>query len=610
MKIEKLTKVDSKWKYFLPGVTKTEQGFRISTIAPGKDCVLLLKEHKNIHRIPFSEAERTGHVWTMELQGEAFDGIEYCLESEGEAFTDLFGRAFPERSVWGEQGLMPEPAWSAFPTEDFDWEDDKKPCIPYEDSLFYQLHVRSFTKHSSSRVKEKGTFAGILEKLEHLKELGVTAVKLMPVNEFSEVMLTEKNGPDKVQTPIGRLNCWGYVPGYYFAAKAAYADGRAGQASGELKKLVREFHKNNMEIIIELFFTGSENVLLIQEAARFWVREYHVDGIHLKGTVNAALLSEDPYLAGTKLLYDGWDKEEASGSRTLAECNDGFRNDMRRFLKGDEEQINSLIFRSKRNPRGYAVVNYMAETNGFTMMDMVSYDRKHNEDNGENNRDGSDFNYSWNCGTEGPSKKKAIVKMRKKQLRNAFLLLLLSQGTPMLLSGDEFGATKGGNNNSYCQDNAVSWINWNLKNTNRDLFEFVKHAAAFRRDHPVFHRPDEPRLLDYLACGHPDVSYHGVKAWCPEFENFRRQLGIMYCGKYGKKADETEDDYFFVAYNMHWETHEFSLPKLPKGLKWHVSFNTDAEAENGFYEAGEELLLENQKEFPVPARSIVVFSGL
>lgn len=361
---------------------------------------------------------------------------------------------------------------------------------------------------------------------------------------------------------------------------------------------------------MDLFFSGLEEPAYALDVVRYWAREYHVDGFHLIGYAPNDLLARDPYLSRVKLWADHWDNLPGPGKRKhLAEYNDGFEIDMRRLLKGDEDQINNLVFRSKRNPKEAGVINYMANVNGFTLMDMVTYDRKHNEANGENNLDGADYNYTWNCGVEGPTRKKKVVEMRRKQLRNAILILLLSQGTPLIMAGDEFGDTKGGNNNSYCQDNETSWLNWNLANTNQDLLEFVKFAIAFRKKHRIFHMEQEPRIMDYLGCGQPDISYHGVKAWCPEFENFRRQLGIMYCGNYAEKEDGTPDDSFFVTYNMHWEPHEFSLPNLPKGKKWHVAINTDEGSRNGIYQEGKEPVLEKQKHFMVPPRSIVVFIG-
>lgn len=615
MRVDELVKTKTDCRSFPFGITRTEGGIHICTAAPGTSCCLVISEkgeNGGERKIPFSENARIGNVWNMDLLGENFEDFLYCLEVDGKQLPDPFARSFTGRETWGTLELVKTQMRSHFLPAPFDWEGDKSLKIPYEDSIIYRIHPRGFTKHSSSRVKDKGTFKGIMGKIDYLKELGVTAVELLPVNEFLEVMVADgaDGGPYHCEEPTGRLNYWGYVPGYYFAPKASYASGKEKHPVEEFKQLVKELHRNHLEVIIELYFNEKENPIIVQEAVRFWVREYHIDGVHLTGFVNTGLLEQDPYLAATKLFACGWGTEDAPGKRHLGEYHDGFMMDMRRILKGDEDQMNQLIFRTKRNPRGMGVVNYMANTNGFTMMDMVSFERKHNEANGEGNRDGSDCNYTWNCGIEGPTKKKKIVDMRKKQLRNAFLLLLLSQGTPLILGGDEFGSTKCGNNNAYCQDNEISWLNWNLLNTHRDLYEFVKYTIAFRQRHPVFHKAEEPRVMDYLACGHPDVSYHGVKAWCPEFENFRRQLGIMYCGEYNKRADGMPDDYFFVAYNMHWEPHEFALPKLPKGMLWHVAFNTDDDAENGIYEEGNELFLENQKQYLVYARSIVVFAGL
>ncbi|WP_347559724.1 hypothetical protein [Clostridium sp. AM58-1XD] len=360
--------------------------------------------------------------------------------------------------------------------------------------------------------------------------------------------------------------------------------------------------------MIELYFTGKESPVFVLDAVRYWVREYHVDGIHLVGAVPVKLLGTDPFLSRTKLFATSWDGVPGGNRKHLGEYNDGFQVDMRRLLKGDEDQLNNLVFRTKRNPKDYAVINYIANTNGYTLMDMVCYEMKHNEKNGEGNQDGSNYNYTWNCGVEGPTRRKKVQEMRKKQIRNALLMVFLSQGTPLLMAGDEFGNSQNGNNNAYCQDNDTSWLNWDLVRTNEDILEFVKYAIAFRKKHPVFHMDEEPRVLDYKACGYPDISFHGVKAWKPEFESFRRQLGVMYCGDYAEK-DGQGDDYFFVAYNMHWEPHEFALPNLPKNRKWHVAFNTNEASCNGIFREGEEPEVKNQKQFMVSSRTIVVFVG-
>lgn len=596
------------------GTTVIEGGVHFSIDAGGESCNLMLYQtgqEETACVIAFPEEERIGDVWSMTVLREDFAGLEYCYEVDGVLISDPYGFAFSGREEWGNPELSGRVLKSPVISESFDWEGDKPLNLPFQDCIFYKIHPRGFTKHQSSGVKKKGTFAGIIEKIPYLKELGITTLELMPVVEFQEMILPGglDGNPYGISEPTGKINYWGYGSGFYFAPKSSYCAGRRKHPVHEFKSLVKALHMAGLEIVIELFFQGNEHSALILDAVRFWVQEYHVDGIHLVGADRNELIKNDPYLSQTKLLANTWDGYQERRKKHLAEYNDGFMVSMRRFLKGDEDQLSDLIFRSKRNPDNYGVVNYMANANGFTLMDMVSYDRKHNDPNGERNQDGSDYNYSWNCGVEGGSRKKKITELRKKQIRNAVLLLFLSQGTPLLLSGDEFGHTKLGNNNSYCQDNAISWVNWNLMKSNHDIYEFVKSVIAFRKKHPIFHMEREPRVMDYLACGHPDVSYHGVKAWYPEFENFRRELGILYCGKYAKKPDGTEEDYFFVVYNMHWENHKFALPNLPKKFRWYVVFNTDMREENGMLEERRELPVEDQKSYHVPARTIVVLIG-
>lgn len=601
-------------RIFPMGLTVTEGGIHVSAEASGDDCSLVLfregQEEPDL-LIPFPEEGRMGDVWSMDISGIDMKGRLYCFQSAGALFPDPYGRSFVGRETWGDLENAGKLLKSRAEEEKFDWKGDKPLQIPYEDMVMYRIHVRGFTRHPSSKTHDKGTFRAVLDKIPYLKELGITTLEVMPVNEFDEIMMPPSivGNPYGMDQPTGKLNYWGYAPGFYFAVKASYASGRAKSPEWEFRMLVKELHKAGIEIIPELYFSGAESPVFVMDVVRYWIQEFHVDGIHLVGFAPTGLLGNDPYLSRTKLMSTTWDGISGGRTKHLAEYNDGFLVDMRRLLKGDEDQMNNLIFRTKRNPKDHGVINYIANTNGFTMMDMVSYDMKHNEANGENNQDGNSYNYSWNCGIEGPTRRKKLLDLRKKQIRNAVLLVMLSQGTPLLLSGDEFGNTKNGNNNTYCQDNETSWLNWNQLRTNRDLFEFVKAAIAFRKKHPVFHMPKEPMVMDYLSCGHPDVSYHGVKAWCPEFENFRRQMGIMYCGLYAQKEDGKPDDYFFVAYNMHWEPHEFALPNLPKKMKWRIALNTDAKDVNGVYEEGLEVPAENQKQIMVEARTIVVFIG-
>ena len=603
------------------GLTRTDGGIHVSAVAAAKACSLLLfvKEDKNgkearfreVRNIPFPEEGKTGHVWSMTLNG-AFDDLYYAFEADGKRFSDPYGRSFAGRERWGRLSHAKRLLLSPVAEPEFDWRGDRPLHIPYEDCIVYRAHVRGLTKHASSGTEHRGTFRGVVDKIPYFKELGITTLELLPPVEFQEVMMPEnvEGNPYGTSEPTGRLNYWGYAKAGMFAPKASYADPGTNPVT-EFKYMVRELHKAGLEVVPELYFSGREVPEFVLETVRFWVREYHVDGIHLTGYAPTVLLATDPYLAGTKLWALSWEAEKpaAGEKKHLGEYNDGFLIDMRRALKGDEEQMSSLIYRNRRNPAETGVLNFMAGTNGFTMMDMVSYDQKHNEANGENNRDGSDYNYSWNCGAEGHVRKKKIQELRSRQLRNAMLLLFLSQGTPVLLAGDEFGNSQNGNNNAYCQDNEISWLNWNLNKWDQALLDFVKHVIAFRKAHPVFHMEQEPRVMDYLACGHPDISYHGVNAWQPEFENFRRQIGILYCGAYAKKSNGENDDFFFVIFNMHWEPHSFALPNLPKNLVWSLAFDTSDSAAGGYYEEGQERQILNQKNYMVPSRSVLVFQG-
>lgn len=603
------------------GLTRTDGGIHVSAVAAAKACSLLLfvKEDKNgkearfreVRNIPFPEEGKTGHVWSMTLNG-AFDDLYYAFEADGKRFSDPYGRSFAGRERWGRLSHAKRLLLTPVAEPEFDWQGDRPLHIPYEDCIVYRAHVRGLTKHASSGTEHRGTFRGVVDKIPYFKELGITTLELLPPVEFQEVMMPEnvEGNPYGTSEPTGRLNYWGYAKAGMFAPKASYADPGTNPVT-EFKYMVRELHKAGLEVVPELYFSGKEVPEFVLETVRFWVREYHVDGIHLTGYAPTVLLAKDPYLADTKLWALSWEAEKpaAGEKKHLGEYNDGFLIDMRRALKGDEEQMSSLIYRNRRNPAETGVLNFMAGTNGFTMMDMVSYDQKHNEANGENNRDGSDYNYSWNCGAEGHVRKKKIQELRSRQLRNAMLLLFLSQGTPVLLAGDEFGNSQNGNNNAYCQDNEISWLNWNLNKWDQALLDFVKHVIAFRKAHPVFHMEQEPRVMDYLACGHPDISYHGVNAWQPEFENFRRQIGILYCGAYAKKPNGENDDFFFVIFNMHWEPHSFALPNLPKNLVWSLAFDTSDSAAGGYYEEGQERQILNQKNYMVPSRSVLVFQG-
>ena len=612
------------------GVTQEENGVHILVQGRAGEVRLLLYrpgEKKPCEEISFDPKYRMGDVWELALDRTDFASFEYNFMIDGKIVTDPNARVITGREKWADRKRAGKPVRGRILSEEFDWEDDVNPETPYAETILYKLHVRGFTAHASSGVSARGTYAGVMEKIPYLKELGITAVELMPVTEFDEIMMSSSGSSfhNAKQEPTGYLNYWGYGPSYLYAVKTAYASRETMSAEGEFKTLVKELHKAGIECIPEMYFTGKELPGEILSVLRYWVEEYHVDGFHLTGFPDLSLAAEDPFLKRTKLFAENWnevmnrrpkqgyvtpgDGAVSVEEKNLAEYNMQFMEDMRRFLKGDEGMLSAFEFRNRRNPAEYAVIDYMANTNGFTLMDTVSYDRKHNEKNGEENRDGSDYNYSWNCGAEGPTRKKKIVELRKQLLKNAYLLLFLSQGVPLLMAGDEFGNSQDGNNNAYCQDNAVSWLNWKLLETHKDQVDFVKRLIAFRKAHKMFHMDREPRIMDYKSCGRPDVSYHGENAWKPEFENFRRQFGILYWGAYAKRSDGSDDANFYVAYNMHWEPHMFGLPHLPKGARWRVICSTADPDVEDIPADGTGETLKNQMMLAVPPRGIMILES-
>ena len=321
-------------------------------------------------------------------------------------------------------------------------------------------------------------------------------------------------------------------------------------------------------------YFSDETPELITDCIRYWVMEYHIDGVHLYGPPCALnVCATDPVLSYTKIITVFWDGKRGH-VRHMADYNDGYLGIIRRFLKGDDNQLEDFINTQRNNPQNAAVINYITNHNGFTLNDCVSYDRKHNEANHENNRDGESFNYSWNCGFEGRTKKKKVLALREKQMKNALMMLMFSAGTPLIFGGDEFLNSQLGNNNPYCLDNEISWVNWNDNEVSKRMTEFVKKLISFRKKYNILHMKDKLLASDSLSCGYPDISYHGSGAWYQVTENYNRHIGIMYCTKYSDcKTNAGNDDEFeliYIAYNMHWEAHELALPKISESSSWNV----------------------------------------
>lgn len=604
------------------GVSKVENGVQFAISLPyEKECKLNLYDKTDGRKVvlTISEEYKIGSVFSVILEDIPFDSYEYNYEGKNGVFTDPYANSIRGREKWGEISQKAIRCGISF--DEYEWKEKKPLGLSHSDLILYQLHVRGFTKHSSSKVKHRGTFLGLQEKIPYLKELGVNGILLMPCYEFNEILQPENgHGMDwkfvdqeKQET---KINYWGYAKECnYFAPKASFAADTSNPIR-EMRNLIQELHENQIELYMELCFRPETNKMLILDCLRHWVLQYHVDGFKINDdVVPSSIVATDPVLARIKLFATSWRINEiyedkfTPEHKSLGEFNDGFLVDSRKYLKSDEGQVDKFLSRMKRNHNKFAVINYITNINGFSLMDLVSYDVKHNEANGEKGRDGTEFNFSWNCGFEGKTRKKAILSLRKKQIKNAFLMLLFSQGTPMLVSGDEFGNSNMGNNNPYCQDNEISWLNWNLLHTNQDIFDYVKLLLQLRKEHKIFHMDEEFRNMDYISCGSPDLSVHGTKAWYPDFSNYSRTLGVMLCGKYAVMSRTKKDDYFYIAYNMHWEPHEFDLPKLPDRMEWSIFI--DSMHEFLLSETGqpESLKLTNQKSFVVMPRTIIVFIG-
>lgn len=539
-----------------------------AAVPEGKSCNLLLYkagEESPCGVYPMEHA--VGSVYTAAFTGLDAGKYEYNLEIDGEVCLDPYARALAGRSEWlQEREIAKHEVRCRIVTDGYDWEGDTFPQIPYHQVVAYALHVRGFTKDASSKVKHKGTFRGVMEKLSYLKELGINQIQCMPVYEF------EENG---VYT-----NYWGYGDASYFVPKSAYA--ADGDGVRELKDMVKACHREGIEVVLEMPFVQGIPAMTAAECLRYYVLEYHIDGFVL-----------NPYTAAIEDLK----KDPVLGRSKLIRHQEDFQNTMRRFLKGDEGMIGSVMHWLKHHSEADGICNTITSHTGFTLNDLVSYDGKHNEANGENNQDGPDYNYSWNCGVEGETRKKAVAELRKNQVRNALFLLFLSQGTPCLLAGDEFGNSQKGNNNVYCQDNPTGWVNWKHGQKEQELCRFVRELIALRKSLPVLCPEEEPLGVDRSGCGVPDISYHGESAWRVQSEVSSRQLGVYYSAAVSGGND------CFIAYNMHWLEHEFALPSLSGKKNWYLAAST----KEGVLKTPE--LIEEKRKIEIPPRTIMVMIG-
>ncbi len=525
------------------------------------------------------------------------------------------------------------------------WGDDVPLNTPAQDSIVYELHVRGFTKHTSAGVQHPGTFRGLIEKIDYLKWLGVTAVELLPVFEFDECDCPFENPI----TGEKLVNYWGYNPIAFAAPKSAYAASGAnhGQDS-EFRDLVKALHEAGIEVILDVVFnhtgegndegrtynfrgldnelyyllddngqylnyTGCGNTVncnhpVVREqilaCLRYWVTEMHVDGFRFdlasilgrdrNGRLMASppvieMIADDSILSGTKLIAEPWDAAGAYQvgnfpfGKRWAEWNDRFRDDVRRFWCGLPGLAGAMasrlcgsadIFHTQTRQPAHSV-NFITAHDGFTLHDLVSYNEKHNEANGEGNRDGHGDNCSWNSGVEGPTDEPEVLQLRLQRAKAMMATLLLSQGTPMLLAGDEFLRTQQGNNNAWCQDNDLSWLNWELNTDQKEFQRFVRELIHIRKRYPVFRRTDYFR--GKREDGRADVTWHGAKVNQPDFGLSSCFVACVLDGSLAEnEASEVTSPDFYMAMNGSQKSLKVELPPTRDGQAWFWQVNTTA----------------------------------
>lgn len=540
----------------------TADGVRFCLETDSCDCGIILYDvagKNELKRIPFEASDRIGNLYCKTVPGISASEISYLFYTGDALISDPRATG----TVPGREYGVPvsEPLKAVISSGDFDWEGDKCPYLTYEDSFWYLLHVRGFTRSASSGVRARGTFAGILEKLDHLTSIGVTTLELQPCYEFVEW-----------DEETERINYWGYKPGSYYAPKAAYS--YSDDPAREFRSLVKELHKRNMEICMQFYFAPDFPEAEVLEILRYWVVNYHVDAFHLMGIdIPMRLLSADSLLARTKILSDhlenvNFDALKKRGTqRVIGYYTDDFQYPLRRLIKSDDGQVAESLAMLRNNPADYGRINFLSSYRGFTLMDMVSYDRKHNEENGEEGRDGSDFNFSWNCGEEGPTRRKKIRDLRIRQIKNAYSILMLGAGTPLIFMGDEFGNSQKGNNNPYCIDSPVTWLDWKDAAKNSELTQYLKMLVALRKKYSVLRRNRELYMIDTENCGFPEISYHSDTAWRVASEYYSRSFGVMYCEKNAASL-------IYAAVNMNWEETSLAFPRPPKGYEWKLVLST------------------------------------
>ncbi len=553
----------------------------------------------------------------------------------------------------------------------FDWQGDKPLNYPLSEAIIYEAHLKGYTASETSGVSFPGTYKGFIEKIPYLKELGVTSVELMPVFEFDENenraenpktgetlsnywgystigFFAPKTSYSSDKTPGGSVKEFKelvrsmHKAGLEVILDVVFNHTAEGNEHG-YTFCFRGFENSTYYMLPENSkqyyhnFSGCGNTVnashpvttrFILECLRYWVSEMHVDGFRFD--LAAALcrdqksymqafpfltnaISEDSILCNTKIIAEPWDCGGGylvggfPGGR-WSEWNDRFRNDIRRFVRGDEGVSTAAATRiagssdlynhSGRNPS--ASINFVSCHDGFSLNDVVSFNGKHNDENGENNRDGTDDNNCYNHGYEGITVNPKIEGLRLKKLKNFMICLMVSQGVPMFAAGDEFRKTQGGNNNAYCQDNETSWINWNFENKNSELLDFTKKAIKLRKEHPVFRRKN------FFSGSKAEIEWYDSDGRNPDWSKMKRFLAFKLIGSSVVDSEGKPDNDFYIAGNTDIYDITITLPSLPKEKNWHFVADSSISGNDSFAESGKEVYLLEQQRYVLPASSFVI----
>jgi isoamylase len=663
-----------------------------SEIADAVELCLIAKDGVET-RVPIAEVD--GFVWHCYLPtvgpgthygwrihgpfdpdaGHRCDPSKLLLDPYGKAFDGDFD-GDPSLTTYGLDSLhhtMSTVVINPF----FDWQSDRAPKRPYNETVIYEAHVKGLTAtHPDVPEELRGTYAGLAHPvvIEHLKNLGITAIELMPVHQFLQ---------DQSLIDQGLRNYWGYNTFGFLAPHNEYAAARKpGATVSEFKAMVRAFHAEGIEVILDVVYnhtaegnhmgptlcfrgidnaayyrlvdgdlamymdyTGTGNSLnarhphtlqLIMDSLRYWIIEMHVDGFRFDLASTLArelhdvdrlsaffdLVQQDPVVSQVKLIAEPWDVGEGGYQvgnfpGLWTEWNGKYRDTVRDYWRGEPATLGEFASRLTGSSDLYeatgrrpgASINFVIAHDGFTLRDLVSYNEKHNEANGEDNNDGESHNRSWNCGVEGPTDDPEILELRARQSRNILATLLLSQGTPMIAHGDEIGRTQHGNNNVYCQDSELAWMDWTLAETNADLLEFTRNVITLRRKHPVFRRRrffegrpirsgDQTRDIAWLTPAGEEMT---LSDWD---SGFGKSLTVFLNGEGipepNYRGERVVDDSFMLCFNAHSDELQFEAPDPVYGSKWAVVLDTSLPT--GLSDA----TLSADEAITVPARALLV----